>query len=705
MESLKRVRPLKCSFDLDVPSRNVSWYLDSGYEPFSTAIFRSACLVADVVIDIGAHIGYFSCLAASAKPTARVIAVEASPENGKAIASNAALNGFNIEVHNAAFSNSIGRVDFDITEASDNCGFSGHPNSPTIDRIQIQTITGTELNIEPRQRLLVKIDVEGHELKALEGIEQLFTESAEVRLLIEFNIKCILSAGQSPSAILEWIWDHDFRIFALDEKAQRWREVSEVKYAEQLVSGYVNLWCVPTPSALTVGAVMHSASLGGSERSHVEVVENLVGAGCMVHTILPEPDLGLSELLREVGSSTSLVKSFPWWVVPKSDPAQDMAKDYWQANLISQDVIEEIMLVDPEIVLTQTIVVPQGAIAALALGKPHVWWIREFADLDHGLLLPFTREKTGQIVASLSNKVLTNSLAVREYFFPANPDMACVVYPIPRLTTQNVTRVHVDRPWTMGIVGNLNQGKGHSDALIAMSALVQEGLDIRLACIGGGSEEDLERLSRQAVHLGISDKVTFSGQIFDRDDIYDLMDAVVITSRAEAFGRVAFEATDAGLPIIYPLSGGIVEYMVAGETGLAYISNDTQDLALTMKSLFSNIEIGDRLVSNARAHFDKLRSDPARVSLLVHQLRESCSGDADGALDSFRFLLGKSLMQIKNSIAERDGAIAERDGAIAERDGAIAERDGAIAERDGVINSRIWKFSLPYRKLRALIKF
>ncbi len=37
--------------------------------------------------------------------------------------------------------------------------------------------------------------------------------------------------------------------------------------------------------------------------------------------------------------------------------------------------------------------------------------------------------------------------------------------------------------------------------------------------------------------------------------------------------------------------------------------------------------------------------------------------------------------------------------------GAIAERDGAIAERDGVLNSRIWKFSLPYRKLRDRLKF
>jgi len=63
------------------------------------------------------------------------------------------------------------------------------------------------------------------------------------------------------------------------------------------------------------------------------------------------------------------------------------------------------------------------------------------------------------------------------------------------------------------------------------------------------------------------------------------------------------------------------------------------------------------------------------------------------------------LSDIKVTQVNKFGAIAERDGAIAERDGAIAERDGAIAERDGLFNSRIWRFSRPYRKLRTKLRF
>jgi len=54
-----------------------------------------------------------------------------------------------------------------------------------------------------------------------------------------------------------------------------------------------------------------------------------------------------------------------------------------------------------------------------------------------------------------------------------------------------------------------------------------------------------------------------------------------------------------------------------------------------------------------------------------------------------------------SAIVERDSAVAERDSAVAERDSVVAERDSAVAERDSVLNSKIWKLTKPYRKLRS----
>jgi len=618
-----------------------------------------------VVIDIGAHVGYYSLLAASTKPNARVIAVEASPENAAVISSNNSLNQYKVEVWNAAFSNLSGSVSFQITEASDNCGISGHPNSPTLGEVEIRAITGNELEITPLQRLVFKIDVEGHELSALKGLHQVLDEALDSRILIEFNPKCILSAGESPSELLEWLWQSNFRTFSLDEKNHLWREVSELSFAENITTGYTNLWCVPADTAMTVCVVMHSAGLAGAERSHVEVVESLVGAGCMVHTIMPAPDMGLVEKLHDFGSSTSLLTPYPWWVLPTDHLVQLDSKSSWQDKLVSLDIFDVIQSVDPDVVVTQTIAVPQGAIAALALGKPHVWWIREFSDKDHGLRLPVSSEQMGELVIHLSQKVLTNSAAVRDYFFPFNSELVSVVHPIPRLGISSSSNFRMDRPWTIGIVGTLCPGKGQTEGIHAVAKLINEGHEINLVCIGGGSRKHLKHLQELADSLGIRDKVSFPGQIQDRLEIYDLVDAIAVTSRSEAFGRVPFEATDAGVPVVYSKSGGIIEYMIEGQTGIAYESGNVQELALAIKSLAMNPDLGLRLVSGARAHFQYLRNDPSRVDALVNHLRDSRDTYSENISKSLNYWILKSAMM---------------------------ECESVKAERDNVVNSLLWKF-------------
>jgi FkbM family methyltransferase len=641
----------------------------------SSSIFRSACLAADVVIDIGSHIGYYSLLAASSNPNARIVAIEGSPDNAAVLSSNVSLNQSNIEVWNAIFCDSSGLASLKITEASDNCGISGHPNSPTIGEIEIRAITGNELEITPLQRLVIKIDVEGHEMSALKGLHQVLDEALDVRILIEFNPKCILAAGESPRKLLEWIWRSNFRTFTLDEKRHLWQEVTDFGFAEKIKGGFTNLWCVPADKAMTVCVVMHASGLEGAGRSQVEVVESLVGAGCMVHTISPAPDLGLVEPLREVGSSTSLVTPYPWWTLPINHSDQVDSHSNWQDKLVNLDIFEVINSVDPEIVVTQTIVAPQGAITALALGKPHVWWIREFSDTDHGLKLPLSNEHMGDLFLSLSQKVLTNSAAVRDYFFPTNRELVSVVYPIPQLRIHSSSNLRPDRPWTIGIVGSLKVGKGQAEGVQAIAQLFNQGLDINLVCIGGGSEEYLNQLEKLAADLGIQDKVSFLGQLQDRLEIYDLVDAIAVTSKSEAFGRVPFEATDAGVPVVYSKSGGIVEYMVEGQTGLAYTAGNIQELAQAIKSLATNPELGLRLFGGARAHIQFLRNNPTYVDALVVELRES--------RDSYSENFSKNLFNwiIKSAVME------------------FATLRG---ERDAVVNSTIWKLFGRYNKLRLL---
>jgi hypothetical protein len=63
----------------------------------------------------------------------------------------------------------------------------------------------------------------------------------------------------------------------------------------------------------------------------------------------------------------------------------------------------------------------------------------------------------------------------------------------------------------------------------------------------------------------------------------------------------------------------------------------------------------------------------------------------------------QALMERDQALMERDQALMERDQALMERDQALMERDQALMERDQILQSRIWKSTSIYRRLKDSI--
>jgi predicted RNA methylase len=119
LESVTRVQPRGCDFSLLVPARHHDVYTKVGYEQYTSALFRSSCVRSASVIDIGAHMGYYSLLARQANPEAHIVAVEASPDNFDVLMKNLDVPGARpIDAFNAAFGNATSSVRLEITEAT-----------------------------------------------------------------------------------------------------------------------------------------------------------------------------------------------------------------------------------------------------------------------------------------------------------------------------------------------------------------------------------------------------------------------------------------------------------------------------------------------------------------------------------------------------------------------------------------------------------
>lgn len=230
-----------------IPQRFVEQYLLQEYEPITTEAFLGSLREGMVVIDVGAHIGYYTLLAArSAGSAATVHAVEPCDENRGVLQENIRLNGLeNVVIHPYAAGRSRGNRAFHLTGSSDSHGFYPHPYAATVQTIEMVERPLDDLTDGPVHA--VKIDVEGAEIEVLQGMGRILSENPELALCVEWNPACMRNAGYDPSDLPAYLRDLGFgQIQVLDDLGHQVRSLDEVSSLVRSVQipwfWYVNLW-------------------------------------------------------------------------------------------------------------------------------------------------------------------------------------------------------------------------------------------------------------------------------------------------------------------------------------------------------------------------------------------------------------------------------------------------------------------------------
>lgn len=156
-------------------------------------------------------------------------------------------------------------------------------------------------------------------------------------------------------------------------------------------------------------------------------------------------------------------------------------------------------------------------------------------------------------------------------------------------------------------IGRLVEEKGVADLLHATALLRAEQPHLTTLIVGEGQDRaDLEALARQ---LGIQHNTHFTGWI-DSDAIpahYAAADAFIGPSRTaangwiEAQGLTFLEAMAAGTPVIATRSGGIVDYLIDGDTGLLVAERAPEQIAAAVRRLIAEPDLGPALAARGRA--------------------------------------------------------------------------------------------------------
>jgi len=201
------------------------------HEEATTRLFKTLVRRGDVVLDLGANLGYFTMLAArQVGPEGRVYAFEPEPRNYACLRRNLDLNGYsNVIARQCAVADKPGFVKLFI------CPYdTGHHTirsydgiaayrpdyvdrkkaSVDVEQVRLDSLLeGREQHVD-----VIKMDVEGAEALALDGMQGVLTRSPNLVMVVEFFPLLIKNMGHSPDEFVRRLLDEfGFAMWVVEE--------------------------------------------------------------------------------------------------------------------------------------------------------------------------------------------------------------------------------------------------------------------------------------------------------------------------------------------------------------------------------------------------------------------------------------------------------------------------------------------------------
>lgn len=600
-------RPKGCDFGLLTTPRLKHFFEQRPFEELTVEQIRLRAPRTDVFIDVGAHHGIFNVVVGLANPAVRQYAFEAVPENVTLINANISKHALkNIVVHEVAASDRAGEALFNRTVGSDTGSFVPHPLVASTGKIPVKTVRIDDaVQVRPSERVIVKIDTDGHELAVLRGMQRILKEVEDLTLVVEFNPKCQKAGGNDPVELLRVLHGAGFELFMLDDIARthyritpdlfgRWDEYMEPHR-------YHNVLCVRPKRAMSVVFFSQLESLTGSERSMLELVRELsVERGALVTVVFPREG-SLVEAVKKTGASVIIEPYHTWYSA--SHVGQE-ALNVWMRMSIPgvMSALKKLRQINPQVVISNTRFIPWGIMAAQFLNKPHIVFPREAQELaDMGEWL--TGQKSVNELFYDNAEIIACNSAEPALQFGNRPK--CEVYKTHLYISkedreQKAPNVFKHpKSFKLFFPGNIYPDKGQMDAVQAVDILVKNGADVELVFLGAPYEPFATQLKKEITQRGLTDQVRFAPFTDNPYPHFLQADCILVCTRGEAFGRVPAEAMVLNVPVIATDVLGLASLVSDGETALVYTPGDYKTLARHIQALIADPALAKKLVAGA----------------------------------------------------------------------------------------------------------
>ena len=219
-----------------------AYILCGGWEELTTEMFEQVVKEGNVVVDVGANLGYYTLLAARlVGKKGRVYAFEPEPINYSLLLKNIELNGYdNVVAVQKAISNVTEKVRLFLDKKDTGAHTIYHPGDKR-EFIEVESVTLDEFFKNKKYPInVIKMDVEGAEMAAFSGMDRIIKENENLKMFVEFYLPGIARSGGSPQEFIRRLLeDYHFSILATGEymKNKKYLKINKVDELLKLCKG------------------------------------------------------------------------------------------------------------------------------------------------------------------------------------------------------------------------------------------------------------------------------------------------------------------------------------------------------------------------------------------------------------------------------------------------------------------------------------
>jgi glycosyltransferase involved in cell wall biosynthesis len=282
------------------------------------------------------------------------------------------------------------------------------------------------------------------------------------------------------------------------------------------------------------------------------------------------------------------------------------------------------------------------AVAARRGAPPAVIHVRDI--LPHGRSAHLVK----RAVLTQPGAVVCISRYVADRFIPrgGSPLPVTVVHnPVdltrfdPAKTDPRAARARLEMPsdvTLLALVGQITHWKGHDTALRALHLVRRTHPGVRMLIVGSvkfdsratrfANEDYLASLRRLVDDLDLADAVRFTGEREDVPEILGAVDALLMPSIEEPFGRSIIEAMVMTTPVIATDVGGPVEILAHRVTGLLARPGDPVAWADAIADILENPGAARSRARRARRIAVERFAHDRHAAAMAHVLDNAASG-------------------------------------------------------------------------------